>query len=99
MIEDILAEHEAVAEASVVAAPDPLYGERVCAFVVLRPAAALSLTDLRAHFSVTGAARHLTPERFEIVDDLPRTATGKVRKDELRRRLQRSATGAHSLES
>jgi acyl-CoA synthetase (AMP-forming)/AMP-acid ligase II len=91
LIEDILAEHEAVAEASVVAVPDPLYGERVCAFVVLRPAAALSLTDIRAHFSVTGTARHLTPERLEIVDDLPRTATGKVRKDELRRRLHRSA--------
>jgi len=90
LIEDILAEHKAVAEASVVAAPDPLYGERVCAFVVLRPAAALSLTDIRAHFSVAGTARHLTPERLEIVDDLPRTATGKVRKDELRRRLQRS---------
>ncbi|MCW2662158.1 MAG: fadK [Mycobacterium sp.] len=90
LIEDILAEHEAVAEASVVAAPDPLYGERVCAFVVLRPAAALSLADIRAHFSVSGTARHLTPERLEIVDDLPRTATGKVRKDELRRRLHRS---------
>jgi non-ribosomal peptide synthetase component E (peptide arylation enzyme) len=58
---------------------------------VLQPAAALSLTDIRAHFSVTGTARHLTPERLEIVDDLPRTATGKVRKDELRRRLHRSA--------
>jgi cyclohexanecarboxylate-CoA ligase len=91
LIEDILAEHEAVAEAAVVAAPDPLYGERVCAFIVLRPAAALSLKDIRAHFSVAGTARHLTPERLEIVDELPRTATGKVRKDELRRRLRRSA--------
>jgi cyclohexanecarboxylate-CoA ligase len=92
LIEDILADHEAVAEASVVAAPDPRYGERVCAFVVPRPAATLSLTDVVAHFSAAGTARHLTPERVEIVDDLPRTATGKVRKDELRRRLQRSAT-------
>jgi non-ribosomal peptide synthetase component E (peptide arylation enzyme) len=74
-----------------VAVPDPRYGERVCAFVVLRPAAALSLNDIRAHFSGTGTARHLTPERLEIVDDLPRTATGKVRKDELRRRLHSSA--------
>ncbi len=87
LIEDILAEHAAVAEAAVVAAPDPLYGERVCAFVVLRPAATLSLTDIRAHFSVAGTARHLTPERLEIVDDLPRTATGKVRKDQLREDL------------
>jgi acyl-coenzyme A synthetase/AMP-(fatty) acid ligase len=87
LIEAILAEHEAVAEAAVVAAPDPLYGERVCAFVVLRPAATLSLNDIRAHFSVAGTARHLTPECVEIVDDLPRTATGKVRKDRLRDRL------------
>jgi acyl-CoA synthetase (AMP-forming)/AMP-acid ligase II len=87
LIEDILAEHDAVAEASVVAAPDPRYGERVCAFIVLRPAATLSLNDIRAHFSAAGTARHLTPERLEIVDDLPRTATGKVRKDQLRERL------------
>jgi acyl-CoA synthetase (AMP-forming)/AMP-acid ligase II len=87
LIEDILTEHSAVAEAAVVAAPDPLYGERVCAFVVLRPAATLSLNDIRAHFSVAGTTRHLTPERLEIVDDLPRTATGKVRKDQLRDRL------------
>jgi acyl-CoA synthetase (AMP-forming)/AMP-acid ligase II len=87
LIEDILSEHQAVAEASVVAAPDPRYGERVCAFVVLRPGTALSLNDIRAHFSTAGTARHLAPERLEIVDDLPRTATGKVRKDELRERL------------
>jgi cyclohexanecarboxylate-CoA ligase len=87
LIEDILAQHAAVAEAAVVAAPDPVYGERVCAFVVLRPAATLSLSDIRAHFTAAGTARHLTPERVEIVDDLPRTATGKVRKGELRERL------------
>jgi acyl-CoA synthetase (AMP-forming)/AMP-acid ligase II len=56
LIEDILAEHAVVAEAAVVAAPDPLYGERVCAFVVLRPAATLSLNDIRAHFSIAGTA-------------------------------------------
>jgi non-ribosomal peptide synthetase component E (peptide arylation enzyme) len=58
---------------------------------VLRPSAALSLTDVRAHFSAAGTTWHLTPERLEIVDDLPRTATGKVRKDELRRRLEPSS--------
>ncbi|HXM76840.1 MAG TPA: hypothetical protein VN971_08690 [Thermoanaerobaculia bacterium] len=80
-----------MAEIAVVAAPDPLYGERVCAFVVLRPGAGLSLTDIRAHFSTTGIARQKTPERLEIVDSLPRTATGKVRKAELRQRLLRSS--------
>jgi acyl-CoA synthetase (AMP-forming)/AMP-acid ligase II len=95
LIEDILTEHEAVAEAAVVAAPDPLYGERVYAFVVLRPGAELSLTDVRAHFSVSGTARQLTPERLEVVDSLPRTATGKVRKADLRQRLCGAAAPAH----
>ncbi|MDT5152594.1 MAG: acyl-CoA synthetase [Mycobacterium sp.] len=89
LIEDILSEHEAVAEASVVAAPDPLYGERVCAFVVLRPGSALSLNDVREHFSTAETTRQLIPERLELVDDLPRTPTGKVRKDDLRKRLHR----------
>jgi acyl-CoA synthetase (AMP-forming)/AMP-acid ligase II len=84
-IEEVLAEHEAVAEAAVVGAPDDLYGERVCAFVVLRPGATLSLGDIDTHFSSTGIARQKTPERLEIIDSLPRTAAGKVRKDELRR--------------
>jgi cyclohexanecarboxylate-CoA ligase len=86
-IEDVLVEHDAVADVAVVAAPDPAYGERVCAFVVLRPEATLSLADVRAHFSTVGITRHKTPERLEIVDSLPRTATGKTRKAELRQRL------------
>ncbi|WP_330254952.1 AMP-binding protein [Nocardia sp. NBC_00565] len=86
-IEDVLANHEAVADVAVVAAPDALYGERVCAFVVLQPAITLSLADIRAHFATAGIARQKTPERLEIIDSLPRTATGKVRKAELRQRL------------
>jgi non-ribosomal peptide synthetase component E (peptide arylation enzyme) len=77
-----------VADAAVVAAPDPRYGARVCAFVVLRPATTLSLNDIRAHFATAGTARQLTPERLEILDALPRTATGKVRKADLRDRLR-----------
>jgi acyl-CoA synthetase (AMP-forming)/AMP-acid ligase II len=93
-IEDVLAEHDEVADVAVVAAPDPVYGERVCAFVVLRPEATLSLADVRAHFSTAGIARHKTPERLEIVDSLPRTATGKARKAELRQRLHSPAGAA-----
>jgi acyl-CoA synthetase (AMP-forming)/AMP-acid ligase II len=97
-IEDVLAEHEAVADVAVVAAPDSVYGERVCAFVVLRAAATLSLADVRAHFSTAGVARHKTPERLEIVDSLPRTATGKARKAELRQRLH-PPTGASTRDA
>ncbi len=84
-VEDVLARHPAILEAAVVAAPDDVYGERVCAFVVA--AGPLTLDDVRAHFERAGVARQKTPERLELVEDLPRTPAGKVKKPELRRLL------------
>jgi acyl-CoA synthetase (AMP-forming)/AMP-acid ligase II len=92
-VEDILLRHPAVVEAAVVASPDPEYGERVCAFVVLQPGASLSLEDVQAHFAGRGVQRQKTPELLLPVtdDELPRTAAGKVRKAELRDRLRATA--------
>ncbi len=87
-VEDVLARHAAVQEAAVVAMPDERYGERVCAWVVLRPGAELDLGEVSRHFAAEGVARQKTPERLETTDDLPRTAAGKVQKFELRRRLR-----------
>ena len=87
-VEDILAAHASVAEAVAVGSPDPAYGERVAAFVILRSGAHLDLHGVREHFAARGVARQKTPERIEIVDDLPRTAAGKVKKFELRARLR-----------
>ncbi|MGH3556078.1 MAG: class I adenylate-forming enzyme family protein [Mycobacterium sp.] len=84
-IEDVLHTHPAVAEAAAVAAPDSRYGEVVAAVVVLKAGARLDLRELRRHFAASGLARHKTPERLVVVDSLPRTALGKVRKAELRR--------------
>ncbi|MWA02366.1 AMP-binding protein [Actinomadura sp. LD22] len=86
-VEDLLAAHPSVAEAVAVAEPDERYGERVCAFTVLHPGASLDLDAVRAHFAAAGAARQKTPERLIVVDTLPRTAAGKVRKTELRATL------------
>lgn len=83
-VEDIIASHPAIAEAAVVAAPDPRYGEVIAAVVVLEPGAGLTLDGLRAHFASSGLARQKTPERLVFVDALPRTALGKVRKSDLR---------------
>ncbi|MGW0808973.1 AMP-binding protein [Nonomuraea sp. NPDC002799] len=83
-VEDLLARHPAVAEAAVCAEPDPLLGERVCAFVIPKPGGEIDLPGVRDHFARLGVARHKVPERLEVVDDLPRTAMGKVRKTELR---------------
>ena len=87
-VEDYLVEHPAVSEAAVVAAPDERLGERVCAFVMLRPGRSLTLDDVRNHFAGLRVARQKTPERLEVVADLPRTPSGKVKKYELRERLR-----------
>jgi acyl-CoA synthetase (AMP-forming)/AMP-acid ligase II len=87
-IEDALARHPNVLEAAVVAKPDLRLGETACAFVVLRPNTTLDLGSLKAWFGELGLARQKTPEWLEIVADLPRTPSGKVRKVELRDRLR-----------
>ncbi|MDP3674265.1 MAG: AMP-binding protein [Novosphingobium sp.] len=84
-VEDVLFAHPGVVEAAVVAAPDERLGEIVCAFVVAAPGAEPTLESLRAHFAAAGLARAKAPERLEIVSGLPRNATGKVLKHELRR--------------
>ena len=84
-VEEVLNSHPAVAEGAALAAPDPRHGEVVAAVVVLKPGAALDIDSLLKHFAAAGLAKQKTPERLVIVDALPRTALGKVRKAELRR--------------
>jgi cyclohexanecarboxylate-CoA ligase len=86
-VEALLVTHPAVAEAACVAAPDPVMGERVCAFVIARPEATVTLDDLRAHLLAAGLARFKLPERLEVRVELPRTASGKVQKAPLRTEL------------
>ncbi len=87
-IEDELHEHPAVAEAAVVGLPDPACGERVCACIVPRPGVpAPDLRALGAFLRGRGVMVQKIPEQVEILAELPRNATGKVRKHELRARL------------
>ena len=83
-VEDVLNAHPAVREGAAVAAPDPRYGDVVGAVVVLQPGAHLDLEEVRRHFAASGLARQKTPERLVIVESLPRTSLGKVRKADLR---------------
>jgi cyclohexanecarboxylate-CoA ligase len=85
-VEAALLRHPAVREVAVVGYPDPRLGERACAMVV--PAAgAPSLDDLRAHLAELDMAKQYWPERVELVGELPKTPSGKVRKFVLRERL------------
>jgi cyclohexanecarboxylate-CoA ligase len=85
-VEDVLLEHPAIADVAVVAMPDPLMGEKGCAFAVLSNGTGLQLGDLVAYLERQGIARQKFPERLEVVGELPRTASGKVKKFELRER-------------
>ncbi|HEX3842093.1 MAG TPA: AMP-binding protein [Acidimicrobiales bacterium] len=93
-VERALVGHPDVLEAAVVGLPDPRFGERVCAFVRLRAGSQLNLEEVSRHFAGLGLARQKTPERLIPVDDFPRTATGKVRKADLRAGLERDPEGA-----
>lgn len=81
-IEDVLHTHPAVQEATVVAMPHDRLGEGICAYVILNRAA--DAAALASHVEASGLAKQKIPERFEFVDDFPRTASGKIRKDALR---------------
>jgi acyl-CoA synthetase (AMP-forming)/AMP-acid ligase II len=88
-LEDLIGEMPQVARVAVVPLPDDRLGETGCACVVPVAGATLTLADLLAYLSERGVARYKHPERLEIMDDLPTTATGKVQKVELARALAR----------
>jgi len=87
-VEDLMGSIPGVVETAVTAMPDKEMGERVCAFVVLSPGATLTLAEVDAHFRALGATRQKTPERIVIVEDFPRTPSGKIKKVDLRQQLR-----------
>jgi acyl-CoA synthetase len=88
-IEDVLHHHPAVREVAVVSMPHERLGEGVCALVILADGVEeLSLQELVAFTEGHGLARQKNPERLVLVEDLPRTPSGKVRKDRLRKQLK-----------
>ena len=87
-IEDVLFEFDAVAEIAVIGLPDPLLGERCCAVIVPRTGAApFTLADVAQFCRTRGLAMQKTPEQLEVVEALPRNASGKVLKYQLVERL------------
>jgi fatty-acyl-CoA synthase len=82
-LENALMAHPAVAEAAVIAIPDEKWAERPLAAVVLKPGSAATPDELR-DFLAPQFAKWWLPDRFEFVDEIPKTSVGKFRKTALR---------------
>ena len=83
-IEDLLLDHAAVEEIAIVAMPDPVMVERCCAYVVPAGDAVPELGELCEHLLGHQITKQKLPERLEVVEALPRTASGKIQKFALR---------------
>jgi acyl-CoA synthetase (AMP-forming)/AMP-acid ligase II len=86
-IEDVLHRHSAIQEVAIVAMPHERLGETVCAYVIPNPGHDVDVPSLASYLERAGLARQKFPEHVELVEDLPRTASGKVQKNLLRERI------------
>ena len=95
VVEEAVGSHPAVALAAAVAMPDPVFGERVCAYVELREGATtLELDDLKAHLRERAVSVEYWPEHLIVLPTLPRASGGKVAKQALREDIARRVSGA-----
>ena len=88
-IENLILTHPAVQNVACVPMPDPILGERMCAYLILRPGGELNLKQLVGFLMNEEIAKHKLPERLEIVDDFPLSPFGKVSKKDLTERITR----------
>jgi 2,3-dihydroxybenzoate-AMP ligase len=90
-VENLMLSHPAVLNVACVPMPDPVLGERMCAFVIPREGHSLSLEGLTGFLTERGLARFKLPERLELVDELPLSKFGKVAKSVLSERAAEKA--------
>ena len=83
-IEEFLYTHPDILDAQVIGVPDPVYGEELMAWVRLRPGAAELTADTLRAFCREQLAHYKIPRYVHVVDEFPMTATGKVRRVEMR---------------
>ncbi|HYS98480.1 MAG TPA: AMP-binding protein [Candidatus Dormibacteraeota bacterium] len=86
-IENLILSHPAVLNVACVPMPDPVLGERMCAFVIPKPGRTLTLQELTSFLTGKGLAKFKLPERLELTDDLPLSKFGKVAKNVLTKQV------------
>ena len=102
-VENLILMHPAVVNVACVPMPDPAMGEKMCAFVILKPGGTLALAELVAFLQTQEIARFKMPERLEIVSDFPISTFGKVSKkalgEQIAAKLAATAQGAQSIQA
>ena len=83
-VEELLYRHPDIQDAAIVAMLDPRLGERGCAFVTLRPGPQLDFPSMIKYLLEGGLIKQYLPERLEIIEEFPRTPSGKIQKFKLR---------------
>lgn len=91
-IEELLYRHPSIQEVAIVGMPDARLGERACAFIVPKPGSTLHMKEMVEYLTSCEIAKSYLPERLELVDEMPRTASGKIQKFVLRARAAAFAT-------
>jgi len=86
-VEDYILAHPKVMSVCVVAMPDAVFGEKACAFAILREGCELAFEELVAFLRAREIARFKLPERLEIVNEFPISPAGKILRRELRARI------------
>ena len=89
-IEAVLGKHPKVADVALIGIPDPASDERICAVVTAAAGSPPTLAELRDFLSDAGISEWYWPAQIEVLDDMPRTPMGKIRKADLRRRYASS---------
>lgn len=89
-IEGILFRHPKISGVAIVGYPDDRLGERACAYVTLKEGATLAFEEMSSFLKEQKMAVQYIPERLEIVEELPRTPSGKIQKFKLREEAKRS---------
>ena len=83
-VENILYRHPDVVDCAIVGMPDERLGELGCCFVTLKEGAIMNFQDMIQFLGENKLARNYLPEHLEVVNDMPRTASGKIQKFQLR---------------
>ena len=94
-VEDAAITHPAIAIAAAVAMPDPVFGEKVCLYAELTDSQRIDLPELVEFLLAQGVSKELLPERFIVVDELPRSSGAKIAKGRLREDIRARMEANH----